>query len=67
LRAALEAGASPVVAYELTRGNKINAIKAYRMETGEGLKESKDAVDRVEAAFYRYEPWPSVWAALRGR
>lgn len=66
-RAALEAGASPVVADELARGNKIGAIKAYREETGAGLKESKDAVDRVEATLYRYEPWPSVWAALRGR
>lgn len=65
-RAALAAGASPAVADELARGNKINAIKAYREEAGVGLKESKDAVDGYEGALYRYEPWPSVWAALKG-
>lgn len=29
------------------RGNKIGAIKRYREETGVGLKEAKDAVDRL--------------------
>ena len=33
---------------ELVRdGNKIGAIKQYREETGVGLKEAKDAVDRL--------------------
>ena len=30
-------------------GRKIAAIKAYREATGEGLKESKDAVEALEA------------------
>ncbi|MFC7303833.1 ribosomal protein L7/L12 [Streptomyces monticola] len=33
----------------LDRGRKIEAIKVYREVTGAGLKEAKDAVDRVEA------------------
>jgi hypothetical protein len=32
----------------LSRGRKIEAIKAYRERTGAGLKEAKDAVDRIE-------------------
>lgn len=28
-------------------GNKIGAIRQYREETGVGLKEAKDAVDRL--------------------
>ena len=31
-------------------GRKIEAIKLYRVQTGLGLKESKDAVERLEAA-----------------
>jgi ribosomal protein L7/L12 len=34
----------------LARGNKIEAIKVLREETGLGLKEAKDAVDAAEAA-----------------
>ena len=33
----------------LRRGQKINAIKVYREQTGMGLKDSKDAVDALEA------------------
>ena len=33
----------------LRAGNKIGAIKVYRDRFGTGLKESKDAVDRIEA------------------
>ncbi|MFI0976185.1 ribosomal protein L7/L12 [Streptomyces sp. NPDC021093] len=34
--------------HELTQqGKKIEAIKVYRQLTGEGLKESKDAVERM--------------------
>ncbi|MFC7220995.1 ribosomal protein L7/L12 [Streptomyces polyrhachis] len=34
--------------HELIRqGRKIEAIKAYRQLTGEGLKEAKDAVERM--------------------
>ena len=66
MRAATEAGASPAVADQLARKNKIGAIKWYRMETGVGLKEAKDAVERYERALCRYEPWASPWQALRG-
>jgi large subunit ribosomal protein L7/L12 len=31
----------------LDRGDKIEAIKMYRKETGAGLKEAKDAVERL--------------------
>ena len=65
-RAALAAGASPAVADELARGNKIVAIKRYRMETGASLMDAKNAVEAYQRALYRYEPWPSVWAALKG-
>ncbi len=34
----------------LAAGLKIQAIKQYRMETGVGLKEAKDAIDAAEAA-----------------
>jgi ribosomal protein L7/L12 len=37
------------VSYWLERGNKIEAIKAYRQATGTGLKEAKDAVEAFEA------------------
>ncbi|MEB8340867.1 ribosomal protein L7/L12 [Streptomyces endophyticus] len=33
----------------LRDGKKIPAIKAYREATGVGLKEAKDAVDRIES------------------
>jgi hypothetical protein len=32
----------------LRRGQKINAIKQYRLYTGLGLKESKNAMDALE-------------------
>jgi large subunit ribosomal protein L7/L12 len=32
----------------LRRGQKINAIKHYRLYTGVGLKEAKDAMDALE-------------------
>ena len=32
----------------LLGGNKIEAIKAYRKQTGAGLKESKDAVEAIQ-------------------
>ena len=35
---------------ELRAGNKINAIKLYREQTGVGLKEAKDAVEQLEAS-----------------
>jgi ribosomal protein L7/L12 len=33
----------------LAKGKKIDAVKIYREEYGIGLKEAKDAVDRIEA------------------
>ncbi len=35
----------------LISGNKIEAIKLYRLQTGLGLKEAKDAVDEMEKEF----------------
>lgn len=48
-------GAEPPTAFEriekeLQAGRLINAIKLYREETGAGLKEAKDAVERMRAA-----------------
>jgi hypothetical protein len=40
----------------LFRGEKINAIKAYREATGEQLKESKDAVDALERELRELTP-----------
>jgi ribosomal protein L7/L12 len=39
----------------LAEGRKIGAIKAYREETGAGLKEAKDAVEAIE----RGQPFPT--------
>lgn len=35
----------------LRAGKKIQAVKVYREITGVGLKEAKDAVDRMEAGY----------------
>jgi ribosomal protein L7/L12 len=35
------------VRYLLSEGRKIEAIKVYRQRTGAGLKEAKDAVERM--------------------
>jgi large subunit ribosomal protein L7/L12 len=37
---------SPAVMELVQQGNKIGAIKQYREETGVGLKEAKDAIDK---------------------
>ena len=37
----------------LARRQKIDAVKIYREEYGVGLKEAKDAVDRIEASMKR--------------
>ena len=39
---------SPAVAAALQRGNKIEAIRLLREETGLGLKEAKDSIDSFE-------------------
>ncbi|MBX7244503.1 MAG: ribosomal protein L7/L12 [Candidatus Sumerlaeaceae bacterium] len=41
---------------ELSRGNKIEAIKIHREATGLGLKESKDAIDALEAKLRAAHP-----------
>ena len=41
--------ASAQVMALLARGDKIGAIKQFRIETGAGLKEAKDAVEALEA------------------
>jgi large subunit ribosomal protein L7/L12 len=40
-------GYSAAVLDQVRNGNKIGAIKQYREETGVGLKEAKDAIDRL--------------------
>jgi ribosomal protein L7/L12 len=47
----------------LSKGKKIDAVRIYRAEYGVGLKEAKDAVERIEASMPRssstavpYEP-----------
>lgn len=37
----------------LAKGKKIDAVKIYREEYGIGLKQAKDAVDRIEASMPR--------------
>lgn len=37
----------------LTKRQKVDAVKIYREEYGVGLKEAKDAVDRIEASMKR--------------
>ena len=41
---------------ELLGGNKIQAIKIYREQTGVGLKEAKDAVEKLEAELRTSSP-----------
>jgi ribosomal protein L7/L12 len=41
---------SPQVAALVAAGRKIEAIKVYRQETGEGLKQAKAAVEGANAA-----------------
>jgi ribosomal protein L7/L12 len=56
-RAALPPGELPAAAVDaLGRGNRIEAIKIYREATGEGLRESKEAVEAYEAAHPELAP-----------
>lgn len=43
----IAAGASPAVAHALAHGNRIRAIKLYRREQHVGLREAKEAIDRL--------------------
>lgn len=44
----VDLGDSNPILRELWKGNKINAIKIYKEQTGVGLKEAKDAIDALE-------------------
>jgi Ribosomal protein L7/L12 C-terminal domain len=48
------AGASEQIKALLMRGNKIEAIKVYREQTGLGLKQAKDYVDALERQMRGY-------------
>jgi LSD1 subclass zinc finger protein len=48
---ALDASTSDRIKVLLEQGNKIKAIELYRAATGQGLKESKDAVDAMDLGF----------------
>lgn len=39
----------PEVVRHLENGKKIEAVRAYRQATGEGLRDAKEAVDRMAA------------------
>ncbi len=41
------AGVSPEIMYQLQMGNKIEAIKLYREQTGVDLKTAKDFIDSL--------------------
>ena len=47
MRAEAEPGITPEITRLVQEGQHIAAIKAYRVETGAGLKEAKDAVDAL--------------------
>ncbi len=49
----------------LRAGNKIVAVAAYREHFGTGLKESKDAVDRLDAGQPGYVPGPANASPIR--
>ncbi len=44
------------IANDLYAGRKIYAIKAYRLATGAGLTEAKNAVDAIEQTLRATEP-----------
>jgi ribosomal protein L7/L12 len=50
------------IQHMLIAGNKINAIKLYRQRTGVGLKEAKDAVDRMALGLKATQPQESKQA-----
>lgn len=49
LRGSTRPGITPEIRDLVARGQHIQAIKAYRDETGAGLKEAKDAIDAFAA------------------
>lgn len=51
----------------LAKGKKIDAVKIYREEYGIGLKEAKDAVDRIEASMPRDSATAMPYESAIGR
>lgn len=49
LRGDTRPGITPEIRALVAQGKKIPAIKAYRIETGAGLKEAKEAIDAFAA------------------
>lgn len=54
------------IAAALYSGNKIEAIKLYREETDEGLKDSKDAIDEFERQLREASPGKFTAPARKG-
>ena len=52
------------IAAAIRGGRKIEAIKLYRMATGEGLKEAKDAIDAMDAEMPADIPHEQIAEAL---
>jgi Ribosomal protein L7/L12 C-terminal domain len=50
----------PTVADALRSGRKIDAIKAYRVATGAGLKDAKDFVEEVQGRAAKSGNWLPV-------
>jgi ribosomal protein L7/L12 len=51
----------------LSKGKKIEAVKIYRAEYGIGLKEAKDAVERIEASMPRNTATAMPYESAIGR
>ncbi|MCI0551932.1 MAG: hypothetical protein L0287_13350 [Anaerolineae bacterium] len=51
----------------LAKGKKIDAVKIYREEYGIGLKQAKDAVDRIEASMPRDSATAMPYESAIGR
>ena len=49
-----DAGVAPAVAEALARGQKIDAIRAYREERSVTLREAKAAVDQMERVIFSH-------------
>ena len=56
----MDDGQKAELAKQILSGRKIEAIKIYREATGMGLKESKEAVEALEAEMLFSSPQSSV-------
>lgn len=50
--------------FELLSGRKIAAIRDHRLRTGKGLRDSKDAIDRLDDRIGKFKR--SEWGKLPG-